>query len=368
MMVRRLSAGALAPLLVIVLATACTPPPRPLGPFEGPTYVEDVNASGVVVGWTRRAVGYSSGWRADNERPIEEVDRIGGPTTAVAINRHGVIVGLNGGYGTVWYPDGRTFTVPSPYPGVPPERAPFTVEDGNDQGLVVGQAVIIGAGVPFPAVWNPATGLSTLLPTPVCDECGGFTPRPGTAKAVNNVGQIVGFIWNPDIRAVVWNPIGWGVWGSPQLLPTIDGSTYSMPYDINDLGTVVGVVTRPEPGSMPPGVSMPAVWRTPAYELTVLPTPEGGSGGASSINASGVVVGTAWPPGRGSVAFRWKAGDPMVTELPGLGDDNNTAAAAINDAGVIVGQGTPVTDPYNPRPVRWDPVAGPPGPPRRIGS
>jgi probable HAF family extracellular repeat protein len=294
-------------------------------------------------------------------------------TTAKAINRHGLIAGSKDGRATVWYPDGRTLTLPSPQlpffpPLAPPAYFPFTPQDINDNGLIVGNISVRGAGIPLPGVWNPATNQVTLLPTPPCTSCGPSIPTGAFPHAVNNLGQIVGWMYGAGIQAVVWNPTGWGVWGPPQALAAPEGSTQTTAVAINDLGTIVGDAYRPA-AEPPYGIQFPITWSGPGHALTVIPAPAGGSGKATAINAAGVVVGTATKhPVSGHAAFLWKPGDQAVTELPGLGGDG-TEANAISDTGVIVGQSAPVTEPmWDSRPVRWDPVIGPPAPPRLVGS
>jgi uncharacterized membrane protein len=89
-------------------------------------------------------------------------------------------------------------------------------------------------------------------------------------------------------------------------------------------------------------------------------------GTAAAINDAGVVVGQVRGavPRTWSAAFRWKVGDPVVTQLAGLGG-SDTTARAINDAGVIVGQSTAAGD-TTARAVRRPAAAPPAAPPQLL--
>jgi uncharacterized membrane protein len=366
--------------MVAVLAAACTDTgsARRVGVFAGESEAVDVNGSGVVVGSADSADpirGFA--WRVVGDGPVEDL----GPTDTrrswtEGVNRNGDIVGAKSFRGTVWHADGRTLELPVPFmpffPGATPERVQLVPYDINDNGIVVGGAIILGAGVPRPAVWDLNTGRSMLLETPdSCDSCEVPIPAPGVAEAVNNRGQIVGTALNADPsvaptgwHAVVWNPIGEGRWGPVQWLPEPEGVASSQALDINDRGAIVGGAYRPVEGS-PVGVSVPVLWSGSGHDLTVIPAPPASSGGATSINAGGVVVGSlTQPETTSSVAFRWRPGDPVATVLPGLG--GGTEAAAISDTGVIVGTSRTVEEPYRRQAVRWDPTPRPSAPPRLL--
>jgi uncharacterized membrane protein len=353
-MARRLSARTFVPFALVALALACTaPPPSPppgppralATPGEEPI-AEDVNDTGMVVGWSTSTDGGNRlAWRQIAGDPVELLDPTGTTDTYVmAVNHHGTIVGIKDMAGTVWQPDGRTPTLPPPdlpIGGGGPATGVFFPRDINDQGIVVGDDELIGAAIGLAVVWDPATGRSSLLPTLDCSVCGDL-PAPGMAVAVNNRGQIIGQVFDGGTYVdVLWNPTGGGRWAPPQRLPL--GAA-----DIDDRGTIVGTFN----GS-------PARWRGPGHEVTVLPTPEGATGGATAVNAGGVIVGTLTRSDLSrTTAFRWAPGDRSVTELAGLGGD--TAAVAIGDSGVIVGHSSSSPEPEIRRVVRWDPP--PPGP------
>ena len=370
-MTRRLSARALIPLALIALAVACTVPPSlaapPVPPRQpdifGPPRVlgsfaesaaKDVNALGVVVGSGGPGGNLRTAWRADGDGPAEPIDPAStGISDALAINRHGVIAGFDSVRGKVWYPDGRTVDLPVP-PVPPSATAPhppfFLPRDINDNGLVVG-AIEMGFEMRYPAVWNPATGRSTLLSAAGCPQCWGARP-PGMAEAVNNRGQIIGTAFVAGTPAqVVWNPIWTGVWGRPQKLPLFDATTVGAARDINDEGTIVGDATR-MPLEGPRGPTLPVVWSGPGFQLSVLPTPGGGPAMALGINTGGTIVGMLLGD-TGTSAFRW-GGAPSAVELPGLGGPST--ATAISDTGVIVGEARSGTDGSRPQAVRWDPT------------
>jgi probable HAF family extracellular repeat protein len=110
------------------------------------------------------------------------------------------------------------------------------------------------------------------------------------------------------------------------LLPTLGGS-YGGAYGINDLGQVVGWVTKSNDD-----YCYPCVWTNGVVtNLAAL----GGSGYAKSINNAGQVVGTC----RGH-AFYWQDSTGMI-DLGTLGGNttyfDESEAFSINDAGQVVG-------------------------------
>jgi hypothetical protein len=245
-MARRPSARTLVPFALMALALACTAPPP--SPPPGPPRVlatpgrepgaEDVNDTGMVVGWSASTEGDNRlAWRQVADGPVELLDPTGTADTYVmAVNHHGVIVGIKDMAGTVWQPDGRTSTLPPP--DLPlgdggPATGVFFPREINDHGLVVGDDELIGAAIGLAVVWDPATGRSSLLPTIDCSVCGDL-PTPGMAIAVNNRGQIIGLQFDGNSYVdVLWNPDGRGRWAPPQRLPL--GAA-----DIDDRGTIVG--------------------------------------------------------------------------------------------------------------------------------
>jgi len=127
-----------------------------------------------------------------------------------------------------------------------------------------------------------------------------------------------------------------------------DGFTLSFPEDINNFGIVVGYANKYGNGV---DLGTRAVRWDPtgsaAIELGNLGTDAIGKtlSRAEAINSSGTIVGgaTKYVSGtsKGGRAVRWNAGGTDAIELGLLGTDNSgttvSGAAAINDAGIVVG-------------------------------
>jgi uncharacterized membrane protein len=345
-----------APVLLapLVLLAACTTPVSVTLLFAPDviSVAQDVNAAGVVVG--DRVEGERSlAWRAVPGRDPELLDppaeNAAGGSVAEAVNREGVIAGRRNLTAVLWYPDGRSVTLPEPTrkPDAPPLVSMYAL-DLNDQGLVVGAAS--GSGEPeadsLPVVWEPDTGRATVLETMACATCIHGQVAAST-EAVNNQGQIVGLLYPPGAarRPVIWSRRGAG-WGPAEPLPVPADTSAAYAHDINDAGTIVGALEWPEP-SQPSAV----MWSGPLHTRSVIDPPAGAtSASALAINNAGVVVGQLRrPAGPIFSVFRWRPGDRTARQLPGPGGLN--FPAAIGDGGTIVGSASPD---FLPRAARWD--------------
>lgn len=146
-----------------------------------------------------------------------------------------------------------------------------------------------------------------------------------SASAINNVGQVVGSSWGQDrleTNAVLWQD------GHVNYLGSLSGA--SAARDINDAGQVVG-------SSLGLGGTDVAHYRATLWQggrITELPR-LGGSGfsGAEAINASGVVVGYSY--GDRAVPVVWNNGQPTAIPLPPGGFDNGSSVG-INTSGQIL--------------------------------
>jgi uncharacterized membrane protein len=168
-------------------------------------------------------------------------------------------------------------------------------------------------------------GLSPyLVPDPQPGDIG-YQAFIGSTILVNNAGTAVA---NPGKLVYVNDFVGWlGLGPGPTAALRWDAS--SPPIELGDLG--------------------------PPRGLTF----------ASAINEAGTIVGTATRGLDYGGAARWDASGTAATELGRLSGFAGAVALAINDAGMIVGEGEPygTTDPpttaIGMRAIRWDPSGTP---------
>jgi uncharacterized membrane protein len=319
-------AAVVAALVVGAGALAGCTDPRDLGAGVRSEAV-DVNAAGVIVGNRTDAAGTTQAFRSVLGHGLQPLDGEHTATTqsrADASNDVGQVVGERDGVAVVWAPDGTRTPLPPPEGTTTEGR--WNPTDINDDGFVVGyygRARRVG-----PVVWNPHTNVTTDLYTAV-----------GLANGINDRGQIVGYTFpkqGGDATALLWNPDGAGGWSPAEALPAPDGYTGGRAWRINDAGTISGEV-------LGAAGSASVLWRGSDHAVTVIPAVPGSVLEPQGLNGHDVVVGRL----RGgvapyeTVAFRWAPGDAAVTRLPGLGGPDS-AASAVNDAGVIVGSSTAV--------------------------
>ena len=162
-------------------------------------------------------------------------------------------------------------------------------------------------------------------------------PNGRAARALNNVGQIVGMTESSgeaDDQAVVWyhrnevTQVAAPEVRSNLRRSTVSKNTFSCAASVNDPGQVVGYLNGET-------TTLPFIW-APGGDLSEMPLPSGYVGGrALRINTAGDVVGHVMSSGgvRGCV---WNKGtDPRALEP--LPNDTYTRARGINDSGGVVG-------------------------------
>ena len=142
------------------------------------------------------------------------------------------------------------------------------------------------------------------------------------ARAISNRGQVVGsssLAGENETRAFLWDQ------GKMTALPPFQGAQFSEGIDVNDAGVVVG-----QSG----GVAV----RWHDGRVSALGDLGGGSGFATGINPSGVIIGT------GSLAsgefHGWVFRNGRMTDLGAFGGVNSSADG-INSSGDIVGRYEP---------------------------
>lgn len=196
-----------------------------------------VNDAGAIVGYLKNLDWAAAGPQLPVRWVGSQITFLALPTgylygAAAAINTGGTIAGVGWGaaenaYALRWSPSGFVKVLPTPGFVV----ASFDPEMGiNDNGVVV--ATVKGSGGAWvPAKWS-ASGVFSLLPLPTGSS-------EGAAVAVNNAGDIVGWIRAPNgnRRAWLWRADG----SSTQVGGYVYPSEFSYAFDINDNGTI-GVV------------------------------------------------------------------------------------------------------------------------------
>ena len=175
-----------------------------------------------------------------------------------------------------------------------------------------------------PTVSPLRADVATTTPSYTITDLGTLGGASGTARAINNAGQIVGTsaTTSGDSHAFLWTAAG----GMTDL-GTL-GGTASTAWAINNRGHIVGVST------LASGQSHPFYW-TPAGGMQDLGSFGGDFGIAFSINDLDQVVGRSDLPDGSIRAFLWTARGGLVDLSRVVGD--NSEALDINNRQQIVG-------------------------------
>jgi probable HAF family extracellular repeat protein len=211
--------------------------------------------------------------------------------------------------------------------------------DINDSGEIVGYAYNAGAVQRRHATYwtNSSSQVKDLGTLPGVDPSTAY----GTAYAINNSGQIAGLA---SITADVTRAAFWADSSSPAKNLGALGSESSWAMGIDGAGRIVGATSLADPLSP----FHAAVWNSPSIGgLHYLDTLDDYHTEAWDINSDGQIVGTAFrrtPWFSTERAVLWDRGSSQVTDLNSRIPANSgwvlNAAHAINDNGVIVGEGT----------------------------
>ncbi len=237
-----------------------------------------------------------------------------------AVNDAGQVVGISYNYGDL---NPHAFLWDA---GILTPIGSFSPHDINNAGIVTGHANVYNAAslwVHHPCVWSSG-GLTELV------TLGGYN---GQAMAINAVGHLAGQSFladNKTVRACVW------IGGTPHDLGTLAGTAAaaSGAEDLNDNSQVVGW------SGTATGLPHATLFLIDAGGAVISRTDLGVLAGSSSyahgVNNAGMVVGTS-----DARAFIWQSGtmtdlNVAIASTSGWMISN---AAAINDSGVIVGEG-----------------------------
>lgn len=199
------------------------------------------------------------------------------------------------------------------------------VADINDAGLTVGYAISDDDFATLPFLWRD--GAATVLPIPEDRD-------DGYATGINDLGQIVGHAARITDSGAQTTALLWDA-ADPSQFIEIDGpaGTALNPDDINEGGVVVGLAATEgqfnafqwtaEDGFIDDGVP-PFGPGTQAYW--------------AAINEAGTKVGGWYFPGSATHATTGQVGTPGIGPIAAGVDQVASRAAAINAAGVAVGE------------------------------
>ena len=267
------------------------------------------------------------------------VSQVGGlPAIAGSDN---AITNMNRGYPVIWNGASTGTDVVANIPGAVYGK-PWAIDASGD---VVGHGCLSTGAKE--AYYLPSGGTSaTILP-----QTGNNTWV--VAYGLNNSGQVVGVDSASDGytgQAVVWTKTG-GVWGESNL-PSLATGAYSAAYAINSSGVVAGDSNTAVGVQIPDATtwsynSLTSTWvatdkisNHSNWNATTNPKGCYGQSTALAINATGTVVGWAYPydpivGGANPDAIAIET-DGTIVNLGGGSGPNQ--ANAINDSGVIVGE------------------------------
>jgi probable HAF family extracellular repeat protein len=206
-------------------------------------------------------------------------------------------------------------------PIVPPRGGVMYLGDMNDRGTIVGE-ISPADGESFGVVL-PARGEPVVVQWPGAQ----YVPLTGVNNRGDSVGQALtqGVFFHALVR--------WADGTVADLHPP-GAAGGSVAFRINASGVIVGAGTL---SSWRGAVYRPVVWRDGVYEEL----PGLGQGGeAMDINDAGEIVGMSVDDAEQSHAVRWIGG--RLDVLPGLptGRTDYDTAVAVNAGGLAVGRGT----------------------------
>ena len=203
------------------------------------------------------------------------------------------------------------------------------VEDLNESGQVTGFSYLADDVIFHAFLWKNDG-------TPMVDLGSGTSSAKAYSYgiALNDSAEVLGQAdsMGNGAHAALWSSNGTHV----QSLGTFGGAS-STPWDLNDLGQATGNADLSGNGTLGTGIGHAFVWLNNGSALRDLGTLGGDQSGASALNASGQITGTAQIRGSADYhAFLWRNDGTPMTDLGTLGG-RGSAGWFINDSGMVVG-------------------------------
>ena len=152
---------------------------------------------------------------------------------------------------------------------------------------------------------------------------------------------------SPDARMVVGRAAGstyqafsWTAASGMTALPNLSGRNFAVANSVNNAGVVVGTSST----SFFNSNALPVIWQQGAVSQLALPSGQS-TGQATSINASGLIVGAVNSgTAQRAAIFGTGAGSSSIITATTSNGSFMTSALAVNDAGIVIGNGI---DPSN---------------------
>jgi len=186
----------------------------------------------------------------------------------------------------------------------------------NNIGAWCGRRPMCAPASGYLPIYCPPNGTPQVLPMP--PNAG---PKGAEANGINDAGVVVGFSYQ-GLNGSIYVGCIWWPDGSITEIPIPLGGSNSYVADINNSNVIVGGT------GFLPFVVMDG-------EMTIIPSPGLGGGGASRVSDSGHVVGTFGNQNSNARAYRWKDGDLSLLEP--LPNHPISVARDVNSSGVVVG-------------------------------